>query len=51
MLQEVGIIKENVVDLEKKQEKMEEITYELDLKQSENLQLEKKVERQQNQIA
>jgi len=29
---------------------MEEITYELDLKQSENLQLEKKVERQQNQI-
>jgi hypothetical protein len=51
MLQEVGIIKDNVVELEKKQEKMEEITYELDLKQSENLQLEKKVERQQNQIA
>ena len=50
MLQEVGIIKDNVVELEKKQEKMEEITYELDLKQSENLQLEKKVERQQNQI-
>jgi len=48
MLQEVGIIKDNVVELEKKQEKMEEITYELDLKQSENLQLEKKVERQQN---
>ena len=51
MLQEVGSIKDNVVELEKKQEKMEEITYELDLKQSENLQLEKKVERQQNQIA
>lgn len=45
------MIKDNVVDLEKKQEKMEEITYELDLKQSENLRLETKVERQQNQIA
>ena len=51
MLKEVGIIKDNVVELEKKQEKMEEITYDLDLKQSENLQLEKKVERQQNKIA
>ena len=46
MLQEVGMIKDNVVDLEKKQEKMEEIAYDLDLKQSENLILETRIEKQ-----
>lgn len=45
MVEEVSLIKESVVGLEKKQERMEDITCELDLKVRQVQSLEDKVSR------
>lgn len=51
MIEEVNLIKESVVELEKKQERMEDITCELDLKVREVQGLETKVNRLNEQLA